>query len=189
MRRLRRRRRRRLRRSRPRPIRLRRPRTRTRTRTLTRLLACAADLPGGGRARCCGRRGHPRAQHDEHPPPSPPPPSPPPPSPPPPSPPPSFTPLVPLPDAACAEPTLLPLYPSVDASSSGAAPALVSHIDDAPDKSVFTFPAFRPSVQGDIEVSVAALTLTKASYRASVRRRRSNYVLCCAPPRCTRPLG
>ena len=58
----------------------------------------------------------------------------------------------------------MPLYPSVDASSSGAAPALVSHIDDAPDKSVFTFPAFRPSVQGDIEVSVAALTLTKASY-------------------------
>ena len=58
----------------------------------------------------------------------------------------------------------MPLYPSVDASSSGTAPALVSHIDDAPDKSVFTFPAFHPSVQRDIEVSVAALTLTKAPY-------------------------
>ena len=64
------------------------------------------------------------------------------------------------PGDSCAEPTLLPLYPSVDASPS----ALVSHIDDAPDKSVFTFPAFRPSVQGDIEVSVAALALTKAPY-------------------------
>ena len=58
----------------------------------------------------------------------------------------------------------MPLYPSVDASPSGAAPSLVSPNDDALDKSVFAFSAFRPSVQGEIETSVAALTLTKASY-------------------------
>ena len=58
----------------------------------------------------------------------------------------------------------MPLYPSVDASPSGAAPALVSPNDDALDKSIFAFSAFRPRVQGEIQASVAALTLTKASY-------------------------
>ena len=59
---------------------------------------------------------------------------------------------------------LLPLYPSVDTSPSGAAPALVNSVDYAFNKSVFAFPAFLPSAQGDIGVSVATLTLTRASY-------------------------
>ena len=58
----------------------------------------------------------------------------------------------------------MPFYPSLDASPSGAAPALVSLNDDALDKSIFTFSAFRPRVQGEIQASVAVLTLTKASY-------------------------
>ena len=59
---------------------------------------------------------------------------------------------------------LLPLYPSVDASPSGAAPALVNSVDYASNKSVFAFLAFLPRAQGAIEVSAAALTLTNAPY-------------------------
>ena len=66
---------------------------------------------------------------------------------------------------------LLFLFPSVDASPSGAASALVNITADyAFDQSAFAYPAFLPSAPGTVEVSAATLTLGQAPYVIGVAK-------------------